>query len=162
MSDSPKLETASQHLARARFTLERLIERDPQRARAILRRPTGPIGWTQDDERSTAWRSMLQDAVDVRCIHRCEHVPKEGAVLEGPGIALLATGVYACDECMDRFADAEPRGDGLCDLCDRPTPRPGEIDHPLPDGPTVKAKTMCNDCALFYQSLPWNRPAEPA
>jgi hypothetical protein len=149
MTDSPQLETPEQALARARAWFEDLVENHPDEARVILGRPTGPIGWTEGEERARAFVGMLDTAIDVHCVHRCDHVP-------GPGTALLRCGVYFCrrDECRERFADLEPRDDGLCDLCGRPAPRLIALQYPVPpDGwPTVMAR-LCEDCVAFYQSL---------
>ena len=97
MTDSPQLETPEQALARSRAWFEDLVENHPDEARVILGRPTGPIGWTEGEERARAFVGMLDAAIDVHCVHRCEHVP-------GLGIALLRCGVYFCprDGCRER------------------------------------------------------------
>ena len=128
-----------------RGIVEDLIDRDPDAARSLLMLPSdAPLAISDELLRRGAWVGMLTRAIEVRCVHECDHSER---------YAWLRFGLLVCRECVGRFADLKPRGRDDCDICGGHAETFKPIEHRIgADGPFVLARS-CVSCGVLEDSL---------
>src|SRR5271165_1151160 len=89
-----------------REKVDELIDQDPDAARSFLGLGSdAPLVLSDSLLRRGAWVGMLARAVEVRCVHECDHSER---------YAWLRFGLFVCRECVGRFADLQPRPGSDC------------------------------------------------
>jgi hypothetical protein len=122
-----------------------MADRDPDAARRFLGLGSdAEIVLTDSLLRRGAWIGQLTRAVEVRCVHECDHDRR---------YAHMRFGLLACGDCMERFSHLEPREDGDCDICGADAAVFVPVEHKIgADGPFVLARA-CVACGELDESL---------
>lgn len=147
MSDEQLL-TLEEAAAMWREKVDELIERDPEAARSLLRLPSSaPLELPEALLWRGSWVGMLTRAIEVRCVHQCDHDQR---------YAYLRFGLLCCKDCIgERYADARPRADadGDCDICGAHADRFVYVRHEFVEASVMVIAKSCVGCGELAASL---------